>query len=165
MNAPSSHEYYMTGDEIATAISDVSALAAEVIKHNDHLQLVHGTVYQSRGMTPRFLRTKRPYVGNFSGYDFSKVSDSSELIVPQGSEVLIATKRWRRNQYELHPLSDYVAIWVIEDKERLKSGDVARRHVQDVLLRMARLLPDDHRMKKAHAEASPIEELAGSRLE
>ncbi|MGH7218023.1 MAG: hypothetical protein ACREGE_01055 [Candidatus Microsaccharimonas sp.] len=166
MNASSSREYYMSGVEIAKAISDISTLAAEVIKHSSHLQLVHGTAYQPRGMTPKFLRVQRPYRADISGYAFGKDGSPVEMIAEYGGEVLIATHHHRRhNQYVLHTLSDYVSVWVIDDKDRLISGDTARQTVQDVLFRMSQLLPDGHYLKQAQDNEIPAGELAGSSLE
>jgi hypothetical protein len=167
MNASHSHgDHHLSGAEIAHAISTVSTLAAEVIKHSDHLQPVEGTAYQPRGMTPRFLSVRKEFLSNITGYAFGD-DDNPRLITEHLDKVLIATRyefpRRRHNLYALNTPSDFVSVWVAE--VGFISGGEARRAISKVLFQMGQLLPDGHPMKRIFIDENPVGEYAGSSLE
>ncbi len=167
MNASFQHGYYMSGGEIAKAISDVSTMACEVITHGDQHQLVHGTAYQPRGMTPKFLSVRKRYLSEITGYAFGEGSAHPGLIIEAEGKALIATRfefpRRHNSYFALHTISDYVSIWIVG--EGLISGDEARKAIDEVLFHMGQLLPDGHRLKRVEASEVPAEEYAGSNPE
>lgn len=160
-------DYYMTDKEIATAISSITEVADEVIRHSNRLSSTKGTAYQPRGLLSRLFYTKK-YKTDFTGYAFgSAADDHSGIVTTIDGTLRIATLRQfpkhHRKFYTLLSPSEYVSTWLVG--ERFTTGDDTRQAIAQALDDLAQLLPEEHSLRCACIDENPVGEYAGSSLE
>lgn len=158
----------MEQDEIRDAECRIRDTARLVMQYKEALPSKILSVYQPQGLTPAFLRVKKPYQRQVEGYFFAGGDPKHpRYIVEEQGDVFIATPYGRsgaqHDRYALHTIYDFVVVWV--EDERFVPGNEARKRLLEVLYEMSQLLPEGHEERLDRSFVDGVRESVGSSLE